>query len=144
MKMLLQLSSRIKLLLFVVLTSFSSFPVIAQETEQIPVLIHAARVFDGNSIRTNTSVLVVGGIVAKMDNREAFKSSDAKIIDLGDATLLPGFIELQAHLAFQHILADVVLKHGITTLLDVGELCTSLMVTAVCVYSSGRCIKIYY
>lgn len=115
-----RLFRRIKRVLLLALTAIATFPVIAQETEQMPVLIHAARVFDGNSIRTNTSVLVVGGVVAKIDRREAFKSSDAKIIDLGDATLLPGFIELHAHLAFQHIPADVVLKHGITTLRDVG------------------------
>jgi len=74
--------------------------------------------------------------VIKIDAREAFKSSVAKVIDLGDATLLPGFIELHAHLAFQHIPADTVLKHGITTIRDVGGLCTSLMAaTVACVCS---------
>lgn len=112
--------SPIKLLLFLTLTAFASFPIIAQETEQTPVLIHAARVFDGNNMRMNTSVLVVGGHIAQIDAREAFKSGAAKVIDLGDATLLPGFIELHGHLAFQHIPADTVLKHGITTIRDVG------------------------
>ena len=60
------------------------------------------------------------GKVAQIDTRETFKTTDAKVIDLGDATLLPGFIELHAHLAFQNIPADAVLKHGITTLRDVG------------------------
>jgi hypothetical protein len=120
MKILSQLVSQIKLLLFVVLTSFVSFQVLAQETEQTPVLIHAARVFDGNSFKTNTSVLVIGGIVTRIDKREAFKSGNVRIIDLGDATLLPGFIELHAHLGFHHIPAETVLKHGITTLRDVG------------------------
>ncbi len=120
MKILLRLFCQIKLLLFLSLTAFAPSLVIAQETKQPPVLIHAARVFDGNTIRTKTSVLVIGGQVAQIDAREAFKSSTAKVIDLGDATLLPGFIELHAHLAFQHIPADTVLKHGITTLRDVG------------------------
>lgn len=111
-----KIHSLIELLLFFALTA----PVIAQETEQTPILIHAARVFDGNTIRTNTSVLLIGGTVAKIDAREAFESSTAKVIDLGDATLLPGFIELHAHLGFHHIPADTVLKHGITTLRDVG------------------------
>ncbi|PKO58381.1 MAG: amidohydrolase, partial [Betaproteobacteria bacterium HGW-Betaproteobacteria-18] len=48
------------------------------------------------------------------------KPSNAKVIDLGDATILPGFIELHAHLTFQHVPADTVLKHGITTIRDVG------------------------
>lgn len=120
MKTLFSLLGRIKLLLFLIFTAFPSFPVIAQETEQTPVLIHAARVFDGENIRTNTSVLIIDGQIAQIDDREAFKSSTAKIIDLGDATLLPGFIELHAHLAFQHIPADTILKHGITTIRDVG------------------------
>lgn len=112
--------SPIELLLLLALTAFSSFPVVAQETEQTPILIHAARVFDGNTIRINTSVLVIGGVVTRIDSREAFKSIAAKVIDLGDATLLPGFIELHAHLGFHHIPADTVLKHGITTIRDVG------------------------
>ena len=41
-------------------------------------------------------------------------------IDLGDATLLPGFIDLHAHIKFHHISEYVVLKHGITTVRDVG------------------------
>jgi hypothetical protein len=100
--------------------SFVPFQVFSQEAELTTVLIHAARVFDGNSIRSNVSVLVTGGIIAKIDTREAFKSSNARVLDLGDATLLPGFIELHAHLGFQQVPADIVLKHGITTLRDVG------------------------
>lgn len=120
MKTLVELFIKIKLLLFLVLPAFFPFPVIAQETGQTSVLIHAARVFDGDSIRTNTSVLVTDGLVTQVGTREAFKSSTAKVIDLGDATVLPGFIELHAHLGYQHIPADIVLKHGITTIRDVG------------------------
>ncbi len=119
-RVIMKIHSPIELVLFLALTAFSLFPVIAQATEQTSVLIHAARLFDGNAIRTDTSVLVRGGVVAQIDTREAFKSTDAKVIDLGDATLLPGFIELHAHLGFHHIPADTVLRHGITTLRDVG------------------------
>lgn len=111
-----KIPSPIRLLLLLAITA----PAIAQETGQTPVLIHAARVFDGDNLRTNTSVLVSGGLVSRIANRETFKSTAATIIDLGDATLLPGFIELHAHLAFQHIPADTVLAHGITTIRDVG------------------------
>ncbi len=114
-----KIRAAIELLLFLVLAAFATLAT-AQETEQTPVLIHAARVFDGNNIRTNTSVLVIGGVVAQIDAREAFKPGNAKVIDLGDATLLPGFIELHAHLGFQQVPADTVLKHGITTIRDVG------------------------
>ncbi|PKO83173.1 MAG: amidohydrolase [Betaproteobacteria bacterium HGW-Betaproteobacteria-11] len=106
--------------LFLLLTISTSSSVNAQETGHAPLLLHAARVFDGNDIRTNTSVLVINGRVARIDTRESFKPSNAKVIDLGDATILPGFIELHAHLTFQHVPADTVLKHGITTIRDVG------------------------
>lgn len=92
--------------------------VFANESQDL--LIHAARVFDGTNMRTNTSVLISNGKIAGIANRDAFKSTAAKVIDLGDATLLPGLIELHAHLDFQHIPADTVLRHGVTTLRDVG------------------------
>lgn len=113
MKIPLNLLSR---LLFI-LCLFSSTFVIAEET---PLLLHAARVFDGNNMRTNTSVLISNGKIARIDSRDALKNTAAKVIDLGDATILAGFIELHAHLDFQHIPADTVLRHGITTLRDVG------------------------
>ena len=106
--------------LLLILTIFISSGAVAQETEHESVLLHAARVFDGYNIRTNTSVLVINGRVARIDTRESLESSNVKVIDLGDSTILPGFIELHAHLSFQNIPADTVLKHGITTIRDVG------------------------
>ncbi|SEL40902.1 amidohydrolase family protein [Nitrosovibrio tenuis] len=113
-----RLANRITLCLF--LTVFASSLVVAQEVDSGSILLHAARVFDGNNIRTDTSVLVVNGHIARIDKRESFRPGDARVIDLGDATLLPGFIELHAHLSFQNVPADTVLKHGITTIRDVG------------------------
>ncbi|MDD1620982.1 MAG: amidohydrolase family protein [Methylococcaceae bacterium] len=84
------------------------------------LLIRAARVFDGYTMRNDAEVLVTDGKIARIENREAIKDVEAKTIDLGDATLLPGFIELHAHLAFQHVPSETVLRHGITTLRDVG------------------------
>jgi hypothetical protein len=110
--------------LYSILSFVGPSPVVAKEAAKEalhePVLLHAARVFDGNNMRTNTSVLVINGKVAEINTRDAFKASPARTIDLGDATILPGFIELHAHLAYQNIPADTVLKHGITTIRDVG------------------------
>lgn len=110
------------LLILAIFTSsgFTSSRAIARETEHESVLLHAARVFDGYNIRTNTSILVINGRVARIDTRESLESSNVKVIDLGDSTILPGFIELHAHLSFQNIPADTVLKHGVTTIRDVG------------------------
>jgi len=112
--------SRIMPCLVLAMAVFISPPGMAQEADHESIILHAARVFDGDNIRADTSVLLVNGKVARIGPRESFGSSHAKVIDLGDATLLPGFIELHAHLAFQHVPPDTVLKHGITTIRDVG------------------------
>ncbi|MEO9061066.1 MAG: amidohydrolase family protein [Nitrosospira sp.] len=110
---------RIMHCLFLIPVILASSLVVAQETGGA-ILLHAARVFDGDRMRTDTSVLLVNGKVGQIGPRESFRSGNAKIIDLGDATLLPGFIELHAHLSFQKVPADTVLRHGITTIRDVG------------------------
>lgn len=105
----------------VTIALFSAAPVLAQEPVSSSLLLHAARVFDGNEMRSGLSVLVKNGRIAEIKPRASFKTDDAmKIIDLGDATLLPGFIELHAHLSYQKVPADTVLKHGITTIRDLG------------------------
>lgn len=91
-----------------------------QKPDTNAILVHAERVFDGNDFKTNTSVLIENGKIARIDSRESFRHITAKEIDLGDATLLPGFIELHAHIGYHHIPGDTVLKHGITTVRDVG------------------------
>jgi hypothetical protein len=91
-----------------------------QKPDANSILFHAARVFDGNTVKTNTSVLVENGKIARIGSRDSFQSGSAKEIDLGDATLLPGFIELHAHLSYHLIPEDIVLKHGLTTVRDVG------------------------
>jgi imidazolonepropionase-like amidohydrolase len=105
----------------VTIVFFSAAPSLAQEPASAALLLHAARVFDGNEMRNGLSVLVKNGRIAEIKPRASFKTDDEmKIIDLGDATLLPGFIELHAHLSYQKVPADTVLKHGITTIRDLG------------------------
>ncbi|MGZ5051959.1 MAG: amidohydrolase family protein [Methylobacter sp.] len=108
---------RITLLLLILAASCL---VLLKEAQPVPVLIHAARVFDGENFREGVSLLIADGVVARLDKRELLQIDHAEIIDLGDATLLPGFIELHAHLDYQQVPADIVLKHGVTTVRDVG------------------------
>lgn len=82
--------------------------------------IHAARLFDGREMRNDVSVLVQGGKVAEIGARAEMRKKNVRHIDLGDATILPGFIELHAHIAFRHVPHDVVLRHGVTTARDLG------------------------
>jgi len=97
-----------------------TLPASAAFAQELPLLIAAARVFDGYTIRNDAAVLITDGKIARIDSREAFKEVDVNTLDLGDATLLPGFIELHAHLSYQHVPADTVLRHGITTVRDIG------------------------
>ncbi len=111
---------KFSLVLFLTLAVSIHSLVAAQGAAAEAILLQAARVFDGKSIRTDAAVLVKNGKVVRVDSRESLKKENVKVIDLGDATLLPGFIELHAHLSFQNIPADTILKHGITTVRDLG------------------------
>lgn len=67
-----------------------------------PIVLKAARLFDSVSgkLRTDAVVIVRDGKIAAVGGNAPFPA-DAHVIDLGDATLLPGFIDSHAHLAFE-------------------------------------------
>ena len=83
-------------------------------------LLTADRVFDGFDVHFNKSVLVVGDKVQAVGNYADLSGSCATRYNLGDATILPGFIESHAHITFQNVSKDKVLEHGITTAQDTG------------------------
>ena len=75
----------------------------AQKPEGKTVVIKAARLFDGksNSLVTPGMVIVANGkILAAGPN--AITPAGAEVIDLGDATLLPGFIDAHTHLTMMN------------------------------------------
>jgi imidazolonepropionase-like amidohydrolase len=85
-----------------------SFPhaAYAQQPQQAPgktIVLKAARMFDGKS-----NSLTTPGLVVVTDNKITAVGSGASIpagaqvIDLGDATLLPGFIDAHTHLTMMH------------------------------------------
>ncbi len=65
-----------------------------------PIVLKAARMFDGRSDRTVSPGLVVveNGKIAAVGGTAP---AGAEVIDLGDATLLPGFIDAHVHLMLQ-------------------------------------------
>src|SRR5919109_4610963 len=65
----------------------------------VPVVVRAARMLDlasGQMLR-DVSVVVTGDRIAAVN--PASLPSGARIMDLGDVTLLPGFIDLHTHLS---------------------------------------------
>lgn len=76
---------------------------LAQGGSQQPVtktvVVRAARMFDGKSDRTvSPGVIVVSGGRIQAAGPQARVPADAEVIDLGDATLLPGFMDAHTHI----------------------------------------------
>ena len=130
------------------LTFVAFFPVRAQsqKSPSKTIVLKAARLFDGKSNSLVSPGLVVvrdGKIVAVGANSQV--PADAQIIDLGDATLLPGFIDAHTHLTMMYttdykqaaldglqktiaeqaldstVNAKITLMTGFTTVRDVGS-----------------------
>jgi imidazolonepropionase-like amidohydrolase len=76
-----------------------------QKPPERSVLVKAARLIDGRSDRPRQgqAVLVVGERIREVGPAEelARKAGQAQVIDLGDATLLPGLIDNHTHVLLQ-------------------------------------------
>ncbi len=84
-------------------------------------ILTAKRLFDGiNFPQENMAVLIQERKVVRVDTPAALNTLCANRYNLGDATILPGFIESHAHVTFQNVSKEAVLKHGITTVQDTG------------------------
>jgi imidazolonepropionase-like amidohydrolase len=111
-----------------------------------PIVLKAARLFDGRSDRMVTPGLVVVNAGKIVSVGESVRIPvGAQVIDLGDATLLPGFMDAHTHLSMPYALdyrqgemdmlkkpvaeraliaseaARVTLMAGFTTVRDVGS-----------------------
>jgi imidazolonepropionase-like amidohydrolase len=117
-----------------------------QKPENKAVVVKAARLFDGKSAALITPgiVVVTGGKIAAA-GANATVPAGAEVIDLGDATLLPGFIDAHTHVTMMYTTdykqaaldslqktipeqtldaisnAKVTLMAGFTTVRDVGS-----------------------
>src|SRR6266446_6088486 len=75
------------------------FSAVAAGAADQTVVLKAARMFDGKSksLITNGVVVVQGDKIVDVGSNIA-ALPDAKVIDLGDVTLSPGFIDAHTHL----------------------------------------------
>jgi len=76
---------------------------VAAGADAPPIVLKAAHLFDGVSgkLADGGMIVVQGGRIASVGN-DAAAPAGARIIDLGDATLLPGFIDAHVHLSEEH------------------------------------------
>jgi len=76
-----------------------------QKAPQRAVLVKAARLIDGRSdqLWRGQAVLVVGERIQEVGPADelARKAGQAQVVDLGDATLLPGLIDNHTHVLLQ-------------------------------------------
>lgn len=102
------------------LNSFAqNAPTTGAKNHHCTVLI-ADRVFDGFNLHENAAVLFTGNKIIQVSDHNQLSEICSHAIDLGDATILPGFIESHSHLAIQNIPHEKILQHGITTARDTG------------------------
>jgi imidazolonepropionase-like amidohydrolase len=62
------------------------------------IVLKAARMFDGKSMQQNTTIVVQGDKIAAVGGQPP---ADAQVIDLGDVTLSPGFMDAHSHVTLQ-------------------------------------------
>ena len=67
-----------------------------------PMVLKAARMFDGNRMSSPGIVVVSGGKILAA-GQDAAIPAGAEVLDFGDATLSPGFIDAHTHLSHQSI-----------------------------------------
>ncbi len=68
-----------------------------------PIVLHAARLFVGTSdemVSGGVAILVEGGVIRAV-GQSVSTPSGAEVIELGDVTLLPGFMDAHTHLSFE-------------------------------------------
>jgi imidazolonepropionase-like amidohydrolase len=86
------------------------------------LVLTAARLFDGHRMLIDTAIAIDDGKITAVGPAGSISpaAGHGRRIDLGDATILPGFIDLHVHVGAQDVPGERVLTHGVTTVRDLG------------------------
>jgi imidazolonepropionase-like amidohydrolase len=84
------------------------------------LLLSATRMFDGRRMLTDTALLVEGRTITAVGPLRSMREPRATRLELGDATILPGFIDLHVHVTARGIPFERVLSNGVTTVRDLA------------------------
>jgi len=85
------------------------WPAGSRAAEGVTVL-RAARLFDGTAMRTPGVLVLRGERIVSFNAGDA--GSEAKTIDLGDATLMPGLIDAHTHVAGSTVVSSYLARPG--------------------------------
>ena len=78
-------------------------PAFAAEAAPQTIVLKAAHLFDGRSGKLDSpGLLVVQGKTIVGVGANAAVPADARVVELGDATLLPGYIDAHTHIAYDY------------------------------------------
>ncbi len=76
----------------------TSFAQQVSSTKDVAYLLKPARIFDGESLREGVAILIRGEKIESIGNlNQLALTSDVKIIELPNLTLMPGLIEIHSH-----------------------------------------------
>ncbi len=71
---------------------------------QAATLIHAGKVFTGkeNKLRSAVTIIINGNKIEKLESGYSVPGTDDTVIDLKNATVMPGLMDMHVHLSGQH------------------------------------------
>ena len=90
-------------------------------TQNAPVVIKGGRLIDGNGGKPveNATIVIEGNRVKQVAAGKVEFPREAKVIDAGGKTILPGFID--NHIHYRGFMGEILLAYGVTSVRDFGN-----------------------
>jgi imidazolonepropionase-like amidohydrolase len=98
-------------------------PTIISTAEDNSIIVLVGTIIDGTGVEPfeNAVIIIRDGYITAVGSREDVEiPSDANVIELHDATILPGFINSHVHNAYEPALLEKWVQAGVTTVRDLG------------------------